>query len=151
METLISKLSWDRYKITSWNENLVRMDLVKSFITIELTKSNQHLGSDMGWTKYFNTEHKLVISGGWFKGVEWLESVEYGKNLHNKYNNYCTPLYLAPIMTNDGVEYFKEYYKKDISKILIEQESEISRFQRMSISASEQLEDYKKQLKDLSS
>lgn len=142
MENLISKLSYDKFKIKYWNENLVRMDLFKSFITIELTASTNHLGASNGWTEYYNKEHKLIIHGGWFKGVEWIDSIQYGKNLHNPYNNYCTALHLAPIMTKEGVEFFKEYYKPDITAQIIKAKDDISRFQDAVKSAKDKLEAY---------
>lgn len=151
MESIISHLSWDKYKINSSSSILVSMDLFKSFLTIDLQKSTSHLGSDMGWTKYTNTEHKIIISGGHYKGGEWLDSVQYGIKLHNPYNNYCTPLYLAPIMTKEGVDFFKEYYKVEIDRLFMSIDSKILELKNQIIHNEKKALSWQKELKDLSS
>ena len=61
------------------------MDQFLSFITVKLNKTDG-LGSDMGWSYRKNDTGTLIIQGGGYKGVEWLDCIRYGKNLQNPYN-----------------------------------------------------------------
>ena len=117
METLISKLPNDKIKI-NWNKSPIAMSLFKSFITIPLERSTDHLGSSTGWTEWRNEEEKLIIGGGIVGGIELLDSIRYKKNLQNPYNNYCNPFYLSDIMTKEGMVFFKNYYKDEINNQL---------------------------------
>ena len=72
----------------SFNKNPIKMDLFFSFLKIDVVKIKDHLGSSTGWTRYENSEISLIITGGIVKGVNYLDHIEYGKNLENPYNNY---------------------------------------------------------------
>lgn len=88
-----NKLKDDKIKI-NWNENPIRMELFLSFLTIEVERSRAHLGSNNGWTKLYNKEHGLIVSGGVLGAIEYLDHIEYGIKLSNPYNNYVNPFYL---------------------------------------------------------
>lgn len=147
-ETLISKLPYDKVKI-QWNKSPVRMDLFKSFLTIPVEKQTGHLGECTGWTKYCNDEHNLNIGGGIVNGVDYLDSIQYRKNLHNKYNNFCTPFHLKDVMTKEGISFFKEYYKFDIASQLINAKSEITRFENALTAAKFTLDNYELEVRNL--
>lgn len=110
------KLDYDKIKI-NWNKNPIEMTLFMSFLTVKVTKVEKHLGSDTGWTKYENKEHKLIIDGGWVNQIEYLNRLQFGKNLHNPYQNYVSPFYMFEILTSKGKKFFLEYYKADIQNI----------------------------------
>lgn len=108
----------DQKKIQiNWNKNPIKMDQFLSFLTIPVERSYEHLGDINGWTKLFNNDYKLIISGGNVHGVEYLDSLQYGIKLDNKYNNYVNPFYLFEILNNEGKQFFLDYYKEDILKI----------------------------------
>lgn len=110
----LAKLPRDKFKIHN-RKNLVRMDLFLSFLTVELEKSNSHLGRDMGWTEY-RGDNNLIVSGGWINGVEYLDSLKYKKNLDNSYNDFVNPFYLFEIFNDEGKKFFLNYYSDDIKK-----------------------------------
>ena len=113
----IKEIDGDKYKITSWNKNLIGMDLVKSFMLVPIEKVKDHLGSDTGWTLYKGDE-ELRIKGGIFRGVEYLESIQYGVKLDNPYNNFVNPFYIFGIISRAGRCFFMNYYKAEIDAIL---------------------------------
>lgn len=94
------------------------MDVFLSFLTIPVERSYDHLGSDTGWTKLNNKEHKLVISGGVVGNTEYLDRIEYGVKLSNQFNNYVNPFYLFDILTKEGQAFFLEYYSDEIDVIV---------------------------------
>ena len=116
-ESFYNKLKDDKIKI-NWNKKPIRMDLFISFLNVELIRSNDHLGSNNGWTKLQNESIKLYIGGGIVDGVEYLDTLKYGEKLSNVYNNFVNPFYLFEIMNNDGQKFFIDYYKEDIDKIV---------------------------------
>lgn len=116
-DNLYNKLNGDKLKI-NWNKNPIKMDLFISFLNVELIRSNDHLGSNNGWTKLSNDNIKLHVKGGIVEGFEYLDSLEYGNKLSNPYNNFVNPFYLFDIMTDEGRRFFIEYYKDEINKIV---------------------------------
>lgn len=116
-EIFYNKLKDDKIKI-NWNKNPIKMDLFISFLNVELTRSNDHLGYSNGWTELNNEALKLSIKGGIVDGVEYLDSLKYGEKLSNPYNNFVNPFYLFEIMNSEGCNFFIDYYKDDIEKIL---------------------------------
>ena len=110
------KLPYDKIKI-NWNKNPIEMSLFLSFLTIEVAISRDHLGSNNGWTKRFNDSCNLIIGGGIIDGKEYLDTLQYKRNLHNAFNDYVSPFFLFEIMNNEGRKYFLEYYKDDINTI----------------------------------
>lgn len=127
MEALLKQLDYDKIKI-NWNDNPIRMDLLISFLTVPVERSYDHLGSTNGWTKVFNEEHKLIICGGkpYQGGVEYIDHIEYGVKLHNRFNNWVNPFFLFPIMTQEGKDFFLDYYKKDIAEVIQKQKDAVS-------------------------
>jgi len=111
------KLDANKIKI-NWNKNPVEMSLFLSFLKVEVVRCHNHLGSDTGWTLLKNDEFGLNVSGGIIGGKEFLDSLQFGKNLMNPYNNYVNPFYLFEILSKEGQDFFINYYKDDIDKIL---------------------------------
>lgn len=113
----IKELDSDKYKITAWNKNLIPMDLLKSFLLVQIEKVKDHLGADTGWTLY-KGDNDLMIKGGVFCGVEYLESIQYGNKLDNPYNNFVNPFYIFGIISRAGRCFFMNYYKAEIDALL---------------------------------
>lgn len=111
------KLQSDKIKI-NWNKNPIKMDVFLSFLTIPVERSYDHLGSDTGWTKLNNKEHKLVVSGGIVGNIEYLDNIQYGIKLSNQFNNYVNPFYLFDILTKEGQAFFLGYYANEIDAIV---------------------------------
>jgi len=130
MNSIIKKLESDKIKI-NWNKNPIKMDLFLSFLNIPTDISNNHSGRDMGWTLRTNTEYELHIEGGIVGGVNYIDAIKYGKNLHNPYNNYVNPFYLFEIMTDEGRDFFINYYKDEINKIRENSKDSIVRYKDM--------------------
>ena len=122
------KLDYDKIKI-NWNKNLIEMELFLSFLTIDVERSTDHLGSDTGWTKLTNKEHKLEIGGGVISGDEYLDSLRYKKDLHNQHNNWVTPFNMFELLTAEGKLFFFEYYKNDIELICKDADNAIKNLQ----------------------
>jgi len=110
---LYKHLKDDKVKI-NWNKNPIKMDRFISFLTVELTRSRNHLGYENGWTLLENGS--LKIGGGIVNGIEYLDRIQCGVKLSNPYNNYVSPFYLFDVMTDEGKAFFAEYYKEEINK-----------------------------------
>jgi len=111
------KLDYDKINIR-YNKKCIEMNLFLSFLTIDVDRRQDHLGYSTGWTKLTNEKQELIIKGGILSGgVEYLDSIQYKKDLHNPYNNQVSPFNIFDILTNKGKEFFFEYYKDDIEKI----------------------------------
>lgn len=119
------KLNTDKIRI-QWNKNPIEMKLFLSFLTVDMTRSSNHLGSSNGWTKLENSEIKLVVGGGIVNGKEWLDTIQYGVKLSNPYNNNVNPFYLFDIMSKEGRSFFVDYYKEEIEEIISRQKYYIS-------------------------
>ena len=111
------KLSKDLIKINC-NENPIKMSDFLQFLTVDVVLSNNNPGIYNGWTERRNDNLNLIIGGGIVKGIDYLNTIQYGKNLHNKYNNYVNPFYLLDILNDDGKAFFVNYYKTEIEKII---------------------------------
>lgn len=112
-----NKLQSDKIKI-NWNKNPIKMDLFLSFLTIKVERSHDHLGSCTGWTKLYNKDRQLVVSGGIIEGVEYLDNLQYGTKLSNPYNNYVNPFFMFDILNTEGKAFFFQYYAEDINTIV---------------------------------
>lgn len=123
-----SKLSYDKIKI-NWNKNPIDMRIFLSFLTIDVIKSNDHLGVENGWTLYVNDELNLLILGGIINGKEYLDSIQYKKNLSNSYNNFVNPFFLFDILSDNGKKFFIEYYSGDIKELLNSHKNKIQSIQ----------------------
>lgn len=119
------KLQSDKIKI-NWNKNPIKMDMFLSFLTIPVERSYDHLGSDTGWTRLNNKEHKLIIGGGIVGNIEYLDTIQYGTKLSNQYNNYVNPFYLSSLLTRQGQAFFLKYYADDIDKIVSAEKDSIA-------------------------
>jgi len=115
-QVFLKKLSKDKIKM-NWNKNPIKMDMFLSFLTIDVTRSSNHLGCCNGWTQLVGMDG-LIIKGGVVNGIEYLDSLEYGKNLDNPYNNFINPFYLFQVLNNDGKAFFLNYYAEEIKKEL---------------------------------
>lgn len=144
MEKLIKKLDYDKINI-NWNKNSIKMKDFLSFLTVEVIKSTDHLGYGNGWTRY-NGENNLIIGGGKVGGVEYLDSLQYEKNLDNPYNNYVNPFFLFKIMNEDGKKFFLDYYKDDVLKLFSIEQAKIEAARKNLASLEENLSE----LKDIS-
>lgn len=114
-----SKLDYDKIKI-NWNKNPIKMDLFLSFLTVDVVKSNNNLGIRNGWTEYENKDISLIIRGGYVSEAkcEYLDRLQYGKNLQNPHNDFCNPFYLFDIFTKEGKRFFVEYYRNDMIEFM---------------------------------
>ncbi len=144
------KLRGDKINI-SWNKNLIRMDLFLSFLTVQVERSYDHLGSCTGWTQLYNKERQLLIKGGLVGGVEYLDSLQYGIKLSNPYNNYVSPFYMFDILTKKGHAFFLDYYAEDIDNILSTEKDGIAIRERNLLSAKEIVQDIEKEIELLKS
>ena len=93
------------------------MALFLSFLTVDVVRSEKHLGSYNGWTLLKGADG-LEIRGGVVNNIEYLDSLEYKKNLNSVYNNYVNPFYLFDILNEKGKQYFLAYYAAEIDDIL---------------------------------
>ena len=125
------------------------MDTFISFLTVETEISRDHLGVYNGWTQRFNNDLSLIIGGGIVNGFNYLDSIQYKKNLQNRYNNYCNPFYLFDIMTDEGKSFFVKYYESDIIKVISDQEAKVFNLKNQLIEAKSQLESFHNELNKL--
>lgn len=119
------KLDCDKLQMNQ-NKNPIEIKLFLSFLTVVVEESHDHLGSCTGWTLYKNDLEKLYISGGKVNGTEYLNNVMRGIKLQNNYNNYVNPFYLFDILTDEGKQFFANYYRQDILQ-LVEKQNKIVR------------------------
>lgn len=124
MQEIIKLLKNDKIEI-NFNKNPIKMDLFLSFVKVPTEINREHLGYSNGWTQKVNKEYNLIIGGGVVGGIEYLDRLQFGKNLQNRFNNYVNPFYLFEILTEEGKLFFKEYYKEDIEKIISEKTEKI--------------------------
>lgn len=124
LKEFYGKLPDDKIKI-NWNKNPIKIDKFLSFLTVKTTRSKDHLGSCNGWTLYENKELFLYVTGGIVNGNEWLDNIQFGRNLANSYNNYVNPFYLWEIMTQEGLDFFLAYYDNEITKQIDELSNKI--------------------------
>lgn len=109
------QMDWDKPKYN--RSTRVKISTILSFLTVETSRKGDWLGKDTGWTRLLGP-NGLVIHGAIIAGEEYLGSIQYGKNLHNRYNNYVNPFYLFEIMNNEGKQFFLNLYKDDIDKVI---------------------------------
>ena len=114
-----NKLRSEKIKI-NWNKNPIKMKAFLSFLDVTLTQSHDHIGSDTGWTLRSNEPLQLVIGGGVVQGIEYLDSLQFGRKLSNSYNNYVNPFFLWELLSDEGKDFFIDYYKNDIDEIINE-------------------------------
>jgi hypothetical protein len=127
MNEYYKQLDHSKFEIYSWNKNLITMELFLSFITVPIEKNKgNYLGSCTGWTQYLGADD-LIITGGKMNNVEYLHTIQYKKNLDNGYNNYINPFFMFDILNDEGKEYFTNYYREDIEKILRTKQAEIAK------------------------
>jgi hypothetical protein len=122
-EDFYSKLNGEKFKFTLINENLIKMNLFLSFLTIPLTEP-EHITRN--YTRRRNDELGLILGGTVFFEDEFLGSIEFGDKLENKYNNFVSPFYIFHLLNKEGQAFFVNYYKEDIEKIIREQSSKIT-------------------------
>ncbi len=76
-----------------------------------------------------------------------MDSIQYGKNLQNPYNNYINPFLLGDILTDEGHNFFIEYYQEDIMNLIDEKEKSIDFHAKKLASEKESLSQIKQVLK----
>jgi hypothetical protein len=118
------QISFKKIEI-NWNESPIEMGLFLSFLTVPVVIIPEHFGSDTGWTLRENKELNLKIKGGVVGRTEYLNSIQFGDKLQNRYNNYCNPFYLFDILTDEGKRYFVDYYKDEIEALLNKANAEV--------------------------
>ena len=117
LKELYGKLPDDKFKINGCGQrHLIKLEKFLFFLTVHVTKSKNNLGISNGWVMFENDKLGLFISGGRIKNIEYLNTLRFGKNLSNPYNNYVNPFYLHEILTKKGIDFFKVYYADEISK-----------------------------------
>lgn len=114
---LYNNLKSDKIKI-NWNKNPIEMGKFMSFLTVQTIIVWNHLGSDTGWTRRENKDLNLIVCGGCVNGVEYLDSIQFGAKMQNRYNDFVNPFALFEIMTQEGRDFFFAYYRQDIEDIL---------------------------------
>lgn len=62
---------------------------------------------------YENKDINLIITGNRVNGVEYLDSLRYGKKLFESLQYSVNPFYLFDILTKEGREVFMDYYADD--------------------------------------
>ena len=134
---IFNKLSDNKIN-TNFNNKPIEMKLFLSFLKVDVKRSDI-FGYGYGWTILENNEINLKIRGALFDGKEWLESLQFGTKLQNKYDNYVNPFYLLDILTEEGVKFFLDYYKEDIDEIILSQKNSIGYLERCLIEEKEQL------------
>ena len=94
------------------------MNMFLGFITVDVEEIRDHLDYSNGWTRYENKDNALIIRGGVYGGVEYLDSIQFGEKLHNRYNNYVNPFYIFDILNEEGKVFFVDYFKAEILAIV---------------------------------
>ncbi len=117
IEDLYKQLSLNAIKIHG-NKNPMPMTQFLEYLTVKTKISRSNLGRCNGWRERYNEEEKLVITGGVKMGVEYLDSIEFGEKLQNRYNNYVTPFYIFHLMNSAGKSFFKKYYIEEVRSLV---------------------------------
>ncbi len=136
MKQYLRQLPHDKLKINQ-NKKPIPMELFLSFLTVDVVRSKEHLGSCNGWT-LFTGENNLQISGGVVNGVEYIDSLRYKKKLDNDYNDYINPFYMFDILNDEGKQFFFYYYADDIDAMLDKAQKASKSAQLKAIAAKEQ-------------
>lgn len=123
METIISKLGNDKIKI-SQNKNPIKIETFLKFLNVEVQLSTNNLGYSNGWRER-KGDNNLIVSSGIVDGVDYLDGIQYGNKLANPWNNFINPFYMFAILNNEGKQFFIDYYKTDINKILNKYEEKL--------------------------
>jgi hypothetical protein len=126
MKEFLKALKSEKIKIRG-NRKPVPMKTFLDFLTVKAERQDgDFLGKCNGWTEHFGDDN-LLIKGGVVKGVEYLDSIVYKKNLDNPWNNLVNPFYLFEILNEEGKAFFLNYYKNDIEAILLSATTEAER------------------------
>lgn len=136
-----SKLKYDFIKM-NWNKNPIKMDLFISFLEV---KTDYEVNCT-GWTTRRNSDIELIIRGGWVGSVEYLDSIQFGEKLQNKYNNYVNPFYIFDLLTKEGKLFFLDYYRVYIDDIISSQKISIEIANRELIKKEEILINYENEI-----
>lgn len=145
--SILLKLHYDKIAM-NWNKNPIKMLEFLSFLKVPVVKSTDNLGIERGWTEYTG-DNRLVICGGWVRGVEYLNTLKYKTNLHNPYNNYVGPFHIFDILTDEGKKFFLEYYKDDIHEAITTHKARIAATQNSLKQLKLQLKEMNTELSDV--
>lgn len=142
------ELQTDKIRI-NWNKQPIPMKMFLEFLTVEVERSHDHAGSTTGWTRLTNKDLKLTIGGGIVGNTEYLDTLQFGTNLSNPYNNYVSPFYLFDILTKAGQEFFLEYYKAEIDLIVKKKQNIIQQKEKELAFAKQVLADIELEIEEL--
>tara|TARA_R100000951_G_scaffold31654_1_gene27100 strand:- start:84 stop:542 length:459 start_codon:yes stop_codon:yes gene_type:complete len=117
IEDLYKQLSLNAITIGGSKDPIAMKDFLR-FLSVKTSISRSNLGKDSGWTERYNQEENLVITSGTLRGVEYLDSIQFGERLQNRYNNYVTPFYIFHLMNSAGKSFFKKYYVEEIRSLV---------------------------------
>lgn len=109
------QMDWDKPKYN--RSTRVKISTMLSFLTVDTFREGDWLGKENGWTRILGP-NGLEIGGAVVGDEEYYNSLQYGKNLHNPYNNYVNPFYIFEIMNDDGRKFFLNLYKDDINRAI---------------------------------
>jgi hypothetical protein len=124
MREFFKPLSWKKLEMHH-HQGKITVPLLLSFLTVETERNKTCLGSSNGWTQH-RGPNGLIVSGGFVNGVELLNSVQYGTNLDNCYNNFVNPFYLFDIMTEEGKSFFLDLYRDDILELMNKEAAKVA-------------------------
>lgn len=116
MEKIIKLLKTDKLSI-SHNKNPIKMEKFLKFLKCEVMIETDNLGYLNGWRERKGNDD-LIIKSGIVDKIEYLNSIQYKKNLGNPWNNYVNPFYLFDILTEEGKSFFIKYYQSEIDLVL---------------------------------
>lgn len=129
-DSFYRKLEYKRIKISKQNTP-IKMSLFLSFLTVDVTKSTNHLGIGNGWTQYYNNELSLTINGGFVDSIEYLDSIKYGERKHNQYNDFITPFQMFDLLTTQGKSFFLSFYRDDINDLISNIDSSLKKYDEL--------------------
>lgn len=84
----------------------------RTWITIPVS---QRWGSGI-WTCYVGEGGLEIKTAMDENGVQYVDSIEYGRNLANIHSHHVSPFYIFDILNDDGKAFFKNFYKDAIAK-----------------------------------
>lgn len=136
----------DSHKIKLNAGRPIEMRLFLSFLTVKTSPAEgDFLGKCNGWTRHYGPDD-LEIGGGIVRGIEYLDVIQYKRNLDNPYNNYVNPFYLWEILNKEGRSFFLTFYEKDIKELRDKAQTAA----RKSVEYAEEMETFWKKLEEQS-
>ena len=116
-KNVLSKIDMNKYKINNGLNTLIPMKLFLSFLTVKVERNEKCCGYINGWTEFIG-DNNLIIRGGIYKGVEYLDLLSYKKSLLSSCHDFVNPFCLFDIFNTIGKQYFIEYYADEIKTLI---------------------------------